>query len=232
VALPAATGLQDTKATVTAIAAFAKCPREYYLRHYLGLEGRARKLEAAGELSAAEFGTQVHALLAGSLVSNPDPEALRLADVFRQGPLGRRAERAKRVEREFDFLMAVDDVVLRGQVDLWFEEGGELVIVDYKTDSVTPLEAHQRAGDYALQLRLYAMAVERVTGRTPDRAWLDFLRPNTVIEVDLAPSLVDVPEHVVHDFQQAQARLEFPLVEAAHCHRCAFFHDLCPSEYR
>lgn len=232
VALPAATGQQDTKATVTAIAAFAKCPREYYLRHYLGLEGRARKLEAAGELSAADFGTQVHALLAGSLVSNPDPEALRLADVFRQGPLGRRAERAKRVEREFDFLMAVDDVVLRGQVDLWFEEGGELVIVDYKTDAVTPLEAHQRAGDYALQLRLYAMAVERVTGRTPDRAWLDFLRPNTVIEVDLAPSLVDVPEHVVHDFQQAQARLEFPLVEAAHCHRCAFFHDLCPSAYR
>ena len=69
------------------------------------------------------------------------------------------------MEREFDFVMAVEDVVVRGQIDLWFEEGGELVIVDYKTDGVTGAEAHQRARDYELQVRLYAMAVERVTGR-------------------------------------------------------------------
>jgi len=67
--------------------------------------------------------------------------------VFRQSALARRVERATRVEREFDFLMAVEDLVIHGQVDLWFEEGGELVIVDYKTDSVTAREAHQRAQD-------------------------------------------------------------------------------------
>ena len=105
--------------------------------------------------------------------------------MFSQSALGRRVDRAARVEREFDFLLAVEDLVVRGQVDLWFEEGGELVIVDYKTDAVTAVEAHQRARDYALQLRLYAMAVERVAGRSPDRAWLHFLRPNTVVEVDL-----------------------------------------------
>jgi len=69
------------------------------------------------------------------------------------------------VEREFDFLMAVENLVVRGQVDLWFEEGGELVIVDYKTDDVKAAEAQDRARDYALQLRLYAMAVEKVAGR-------------------------------------------------------------------
>ena len=41
--------------------------------------------------------------------------------------------------------MAVEDLVMRGQVDLWFEEGGELAIVDYKTDAVTAAEAHRRA---------------------------------------------------------------------------------------
>ncbi len=30
--------------------------------------------------------------------------------------------------------MAVDDVVVRGSIDLWFEEAGELILVDYKTD--------------------------------------------------------------------------------------------------
>lgn len=231
---PQAAGQQDTNATVTALAVFANCPRQYYLGHYLGFEGRLRKPEEAaadGELPAAEFGTQVHALLAGNPVAKPDPEALRLAEVFRQSPVGRRLDRASRVEREFDFLMAVEDLVVRGQVDLWFEEGGEVVVVDYKTDSVTAREAHQRAQDYALQLRLYALAVERVAGRAPGRAWLHFLRPNTAVEVDLTPSLLESPEQVVRDFQEAQSKLEFPLNEGERCHRCPFYRDLCPAGY-
>jgi ATP-dependent exoDNAse (exonuclease V) beta subunit len=223
---------QDTNATVTALAAFANCPRRYYLGHYLGFEGRPRKAEQAagdGELAAGQFGSQVHALLAGNAVAEADPEALRLAEVFRQSPLGRRVERASRAEREFDFLMAVEDLVVRGQVDLWFEEGEELVVVDYKTDSISAMEAHQRAQDYALQLRLYALAVERVAGRAPRRAWLHFLRPNTAVEVDLTPSLLESPEQVVRDFQEAQSKLTFPLNEGERCHRCPFHRDLCPA---
>jgi len=225
---------QNSNATVTDLVAFANCPREYYLGHYLGFEGRPRKpaeAEEVGGLSASDLGTQVHALLAGNPVPEPDEEALRLAEVFRQSPLGRRLERASRVEREFDFLMAVEDLVIRGQVDLWFEEGGELVIVDYKTDSVTATEAHRRARDHALQLRLYALAVERFAGRAPDRAWLYFLRPNTVVEVDLTPSLLERPEQIVRDFEEAQSNLEFPLNEGERCRRCPFFRDLCPAVY-
>jgi ATP-dependent exoDNAse (exonuclease V) beta subunit len=232
VAKPEVTEQQDNNATVTALAAFANCPRQYYLKHYLGFEGRPRRLaetDEVGGLSAGELGTQVHALLAGSPVPEADEEALRLAGVFRQSPLGRRVARASRVEREFDFLMAVEDLVISGQVDLWFEEGGELVIVDYKTDSVTAAEAHQRAQDYALQLRVYALAVERFAGRAPDRAWLHFLRPNTVVEVDLTPSLLERPEQIVRDFEEAQSKLEFPLNEGERCHRCQFWRDLCPA---
>ena len=225
---------QDANATVTALAKFAKCPREYYLGQYLGFEGRRRVVEEDSEtesdLPADEFGVQVHALLAGATVEKPTREALRLAQVFRESPLGQRAAKATRVEREFDFLMSVEDLVIRGQVDLWFEEGGELVIVDYKTDAVTTVEAHQRARDYALQLKLYAQAVERIAGRAPDRAWLHFLRPNAAIEVDLTPSLLDTPEQMARDFQEAQSSLQFPMNIAEHCRRCQFFRDLCPSQ--
>jgi ATP-dependent exoDNAse (exonuclease V) beta subunit len=237
---PLVTAQQDTNATVTALAEFAACPRQYYLGRYLGFEGRRRKLVKAEEddaggaetnvdLGAGEFGTQVHALLAGTVIPDAHPEAERLAEVFRQSPLGRRAARAARVEREFDFLMALEELVVRGQVDLWFEEGGELAVVDYKTDDVTAVEAHQRARDYGLQLRLYARAVEGVAGRPPDRAWLHFLRPNTVIEVDLTPSLLESPEQMVRDFQEAQSSLEFPLNEGERCKRCPFFRGLCPA---
>jgi CRISPR/Cas system-associated exonuclease Cas4 (RecB family) len=150
-------------------------------------------------------------------------------EVFRQSPLGRRAARATRTAREFDFLMAMEDLVIRGQVDLWFEEGGELVVVDYKTDEVTAAEAHHRARDYGLQLRLYARAVESVAGRAPGRACLHFLRPNTLVEVDLAPTLIESPEQTVRDFQEAQSKLDFPLVEGEQCKRCSFFRDLCPA---
>jgi len=162
-------------------------------------------------------------------VPEPDPEALRLAQAFPQSPLGRRAARATRAAREFDFLMAIDDLVIRGQVDLWFEEGGELVVADYKTDDVTAAEAHHRARDYALQLRLYALAVERLAGRAPDRAFVHFLRPNIVVEVDLTPTLIENPEQIVRDFQDAQSALNFPLLEGEHCKRCSFCHDLCPA---
>jgi len=231
VTAPAVTGQRQGNATVTALSRFARCPREYFLGTYLGFEGRPRKLSDGGseELPAGEFGTQVHALLAGTLPPNPHPEAERLAQVFRTSPLGRRIARASRVEREFDFLMSVEDLVIRGQVDLWFEENGEIGIVDYKTDDVTAAEARERAQDYALQLRLYALAVEKVAGRAPLRAWLHFLRPNTLVEISLAPSLLDSPEEVVRELQEAQERLDFRLVEGAHCKRCQFYRDLCPA---
>ena len=229
---PATAEQHDTNATVTDLAHFANCPREYFLGHYIGFEGRLRKPhEADEELPASELGTQVHALLSGATLAEPDFQALRLAEVFRQSPLGRRVAKASRVEREFDFLMAVEDLVVRGQVDLWFVEGGELAIVDYKTDAVTAAQAHQRAQDYALQLRLYAMAVERAAGRPVDRAWVHFLRPNTAVEVDLAPSLLESPEQIVRDFAEAQSKMEFALNEGEHCLRCQFYKDLCPARY-
>jgi ATP-dependent helicase/nuclease subunit A len=221
---------QDTNATVTALAKFASCPRAYFLDHYMGFEGGLRKpVEAGADLAASELGIQVHTLLAGTAVAEPDSAAVGLANVFRESPLGRRVAKASRVEREFDFLMSVEDLVIRGQVDLWFIEGGELVIVDYKTDAVTPPQARERARDYALQLRLYALAVERAAGRPVDRAWLHFLRPNVPVEVDLAPSLLDSPEQIVREFQEAQSTGVFPLNEGERCHRCAFYRDLCPA---
>jgi ATP-dependent exoDNAse (exonuclease V) beta subunit len=234
---PLVTDQQDSNATVTALALFASCPRQYYLARYLGFEGRVRKLQADEstvdfDLNAGEFGTQVHVLLAGMTVPSPNSEALRLAEVFRQSALGKRAARATRIEREFDFLMAVEDLVIRGQVDLWFEENGELVVVDYKTDAVNAAEAAVRARDYALQLRLYAMAIERLAGRAPDRAWLYFLRPNVAVEVDLTPSLIESPEQIVRDFQEAQSKLLFPMNEGEHCRRCPFYRDLCPAPLR
>jgi ATP-dependent exoDNAse (exonuclease V) beta subunit len=227
---PACPGQQDANTTATALSVFATCPRKYYLGAYLKMEGRIHKPDQNGSaLPANELGIQVHALLANEPVAEPDPEALRLANVFRQSPLGRKSAASKRIEREFGFLMSLEDLVISGQIDLWFEDNGDLVIVDYKTDAVNGQEAHQRAQEYALQLQLYAMALERAIRRPPTRACLHFLKPNTIIDVDLRPSLLESPEQLVRDFQQAQETLTFPIHEGPHCKRCEFYKDLCPA---
>jgi ATP-dependent exoDNAse (exonuclease V) beta subunit len=225
---PEATGQQNTNAAVTELVEFSNCPRRYYLRHYLGFDVRARGCAEAGadaELSASELGIQVHELLAGIAVADADENALRMADNFRKSALGRRAAKASRVEHEFDFLMAVDGLVIRGKVDLWFEEAGELVIVDYKTGAHNAADAD----GHALQLRLYAMAVEQLVGRAADRAYVHYLRPDVAVDVDLSPSLIESPSELVREFQRAQDSLQFRLNEGEHCLQCPFFHGLCPA---
>ncbi len=143
-------------------------------RGYLGLEP-----EPVGPgTGAIELGLAVHDALAGLPVDSP--EAIELAAKFKASEWGQRAARASRVEREFDFLFEIDDVILRGQIDLWFEESGELVPVDYKTDRESSAEA------YALQLRLYALALERQVGRLPDRAILFYVRSENAVEISLS----------------------------------------------
>jgi CRISPR/Cas system-associated exonuclease Cas4 (RecB family) len=133
------------------------------------------------------------------------------------------------VEREFDFLMEVESLVLRGQIDLWFEDRGGTVLVDYKTDRVDAAGAPARAEQYGQQLRLYALALERLNGRAPQEAYIYFLRPNVAVPVDLRPSLFNAPEPLVRAFREAQERLHFPLNEGEHCRYCPHFGGLCPA---
>jgi ATP-dependent exoDNAse (exonuclease V) beta subunit len=233
---PAVNDQHDFTASVTAVTQFAECPRRYYIERYLGWPGNAPHMarivdedDADQEIGASEFGQQVHTLLAGQEVEQATPEARKLVAAFQASELGRRAARATRIEREFDFLMALEDVVLRGQIDLWFEEAGELVLVDYKTDEVKIRETAARAQFYAPQLRLYALALERIAGRTPARAYVYFLRPDIAVPVSLERTLIDDPETLVRDFREAQSTVTFPLREGEHCARCPYFRGLCPA---
>src|SRR6185369_14500843 len=124
-----------------------------------------------------------------------------------------RAARATRVEREFDFLFELDDTILRGQIDLWFEEGRELILVDYKTD-------REESAAYDLQLRLYALALERYTGRLPDRAVLHYLRSDKTVDVTLTPADLAAALSTLAHFRQAQNDLVFPLNVGEQCRKC------------
>jgi len=220
----------DSAVTVTSLDVFAQCPRRYWLERYLGLSPtQPAPAEPAGEKSALEFGSLVHDLLAGAEAETPDPEAAALVERFHASELGRRAAQATRVEREAAFIMAAGDVVVRGQIDLWFEEGGELVLVDYKTDQILPEEAPGRAAGYSVQLRFYALALEKRLGRLPDHAYVYFLRTGQHVEVALDRVALEQARKVLDELREAQNQMRFDLRRGEQCLQCRFFKGLCPA---
>jgi ATP-dependent exoDNAse (exonuclease V) beta subunit len=71
----------------------------------------------------------------------------------------------------------VPEGLAEGRIDLLFEEDGELVIVDFKTDSVTGAEIDARAGHYRNQSLVYAWAAHRATGMAVREVVFAFARP-------------------------------------------------------
>ncbi len=81
-----------------------------------------------------------------------------------------------------------DFVVTQGVVDLAVLRESEIWVVDYKTDDVEGADLVERAEMYALQAKLYAKALEKVYSRPVTEAWLYFLAPGKLVEVDLQGS--------------------------------------------
>ena len=84
------------------------------------------------------------------------------------------AQKEGRLHKEQQFVMGIparemgagdsdELVVIQGIIDAFFEEEGELVLMDYKTDKIQKAETLRE--HYKKQLDYYARALEQMTGR-------------------------------------------------------------------
>ena len=86
------------------------------------------------------------------------------------------AIRSGTARREVYVAAPVGGRLLEGFVDLCFDDGAGLVVVDYKTDAVDGDEDLERAYErYRLQAAAYALALAAATGRPVRRCVLLFL---------------------------------------------------------
>jgi len=125
------------------------------------------------------------------------PEEARFVDVrsiqaFMESPLAERIRQSDFVQKEIRFVTAVEppllnnewsgiderDIMLHGVIDLVFEEYGEMVIVDYKTDRIPTGGETQQAQRYRLQLALYTQAIEKYYGKPVKECILHFFDKN------------------------------------------------------
>ena len=135
----------------------------------------------------------------GSLTAQ-ETEAIRPGALltFYQTSVGRTitALPKERVWREFKFSLLTpatkyfpenggdETLLLQGVADLFYEtDAGELVVVDFKTDHVTPATSPMRAQAYAPQLAIYADALSEITGKRVAEKYLWFFATGELIKV-------------------------------------------------
>ncbi len=142
------------------------------IMEHLKVDGTCRREDVAAQLEAMQK---------KGLLRQEEAAAVPAEEVaaFWQTPLAdriRRADQQGRLFREQPFILGVplaeidaahaesrETVLIQGIADLYFEEEGELILVDYKTDRVA--QAEVLAARYRTQLDYYRRALEQATGK-------------------------------------------------------------------
>lgn len=113
---------------------------------------------------------------------------------FFSSNLGKRLINAKRIERELPFSMLFEgkrvydtledgeNLFLQGIIDTAFEEDGEWILVDYKTDRVKYGEDLIKR--YKIQMDLYKEALQRLTGMPVKACYIYSFRLHDAISID------------------------------------------------
>jgi len=117
--------------------------------------------------------------------------------------------------------------VLEPTFDLLGRE--RVTITDYKSSDVRdPAKARQRARD-SLQLQIYAMAYEAMTGRLPDAVQLHFLDSGLVGRADVDPKRLEKARQKIATAAAGIRAREFDATPSTMACTYCPFRDICPS---
>lgn len=133
--------------------------------------------------SKEELAEYIHTLIDSGKMTREEADSLDGEKIltFINSPIAmrmRKAEKEQKLFKERQFIMGVkakeinhnlkseEMVLVQGIIDAYFEEEDSLILVDYKTDSVTGDEDEQRLiKRYKIQMEYYQKALNRLTGK-------------------------------------------------------------------
>lgn len=153
-------------------------------------------LSLQGDLTAAGVKIQVEDMVKRELLLPEQAAAIDVNDIagFFAGPLGRRLCLSPHVRRELPFSLMLpaeryyedlpaktEDIFMQGVIDALFDEGDDVILLDYKTDRAAA--DSEMADRYAVQLNLYAEAVEKIFRKTVREKYLYVFSTRATIRV-------------------------------------------------
>ncbi len=111
-------------------------------------------------------------------------EARPLIERFLESETGREIASSRIIGRELPLLTKRDGLTLTGRIDIVYETSGGLIVLDYKTDSVTREGAAEAALRYKGQMEAYVQALtEAVTSDTVVKGGVYFIRPGIFVQL-------------------------------------------------
>lgn len=111
---------------------------------------------------------------------------------FFDSEIGKRASRAEKLYKEVSFNikkeMFGEKVIIQGTIDCYFEENGNYILLDYKSNYVGDPEDDAEIGriaeNYRVQLDLYRDALEKIRGVTVEETYLYLFSAGKGVRID------------------------------------------------
>jgi len=136
----------------------------------------------------------------------------------------------KYIEKDFDFKLS-EKLTIIGRWDRIDEVNGESIIIDYKTSDVNSIEEANKkieSPNVYNQLKLYAIAYEKVFGKPADKVGVYFLEASIIVSKKIRRDVLTRYEEKIFDVAQNIKGEKFdPAPEAHKCSMCAFY-NMCP----
>ncbi len=227
----------------TQIIDYITCPALYAYKHIHGID--IKPSGKHNESMGYSYGLFAHAVLekldykdilswdthveisAGKNISGIMKNKLK--DVlyrFSKSDLYARIVKAEEIKREEPFAFVENDVLIRGNIDLIYENGDNIEIVDYKTDNIGIDNSNGISKEYEIQIGIYALAVYRAQYIIPSKMVLYFLTPGLSHEISCNQNVLDDVLNILSNAIKSMSTGNFSPIRSNRCDSCPY-NNLC-----
>jgi ATP-dependent helicase/nuclease subunit A len=151
-------------------------------------------------ISKNQISEQLKGMVGNDLLTDEEARTVDLGVIkrFFDSDVGKRMTNSLNVLREVPFNIRLkstevyknlpeeiygdETILLQGVIDCYFDDGGEYILVDYKTDYAAPGKLERIKEKYRIQVDYYARALESITGRRVKEKYIYLFSVNELIE--------------------------------------------------
>ena len=157
-------------------------------------------IDIKGKLDKSDLIGQLENLMSKNILTQAEERFiitryLDKIEAFYNSKIGIRLRKSDFIKREVPFVLKkkaseminnldeCDDILIQGIIDCYFYEGDDVVIIDYKTDTINDSQIEDIKSKYRGQIALYKEALEKIEKKRVKEAYLYLMSLGKEIEI-------------------------------------------------